>query len=407
MKVLTSILIFLTFTGVAQNFHNDVRFFDDTVNKSFQFNSFGYYGSTVLDLHTSKLFYKGGHFSKSLKSESFVRLSDLNYFGGEYGFQMAFSNPLKPIYKDYGYYVNYEIKGAAGTSFNDELFKVIFEGNANYVGDSIKIGPLDMSSFQYKKIGFGLNKGDRIKMGIGLLGFDSWQKLKINEGYLLVDENVDSVNIYANGRLRSAQERQGPIGFGVGFDFEVIFPLQGLNDTVDNAKLVVGMKNLGLFVSNRQMITYEMDTTYSFSGFNLASISDFQSSIANTDQLKDSLVPKGDTNRIVDLLPFELYFYSPSKPGGRKLQLVYGFRYRYGVGAMPQVYAGGDWRPNNKTIISNYLHLGGYAKVQWGLSIKKAFGGFKMGISSNNLHGFFTKEAYSQSLGLTMSYVIK
>ena len=407
MRIVTFILILLVSNGFAQNFHNDVRFFDDTVHQSLQFNSFGYYGSTVLDIHTSKLFYKGGHFSESLKSESFERLTDLNYFGGEYGFQMAFNNPLKKIYKDYGYYVNYEIKGAAGVSFNDDLFKVIFEGNSNYIGDSIHIGPMEMSSFQYKKIGFGLNKNDRIKLGIGLLGFDAWQSAKLSSGYLMVDENVDSVNINAEGRLRSSQPSNGPIGFGVAFDFEVTMPLQGLNDTVDYAKLVIGMKNLGLFFSNKQMITYNVDTTYSFSGFNLTSISDFQSSLANTDNLKDSLVPKGDTNRIVDLLPFELYFFAPSRPGGRKLQLVYGFRYRYGVGAMPQVYAGGDWRPNNKTVISNYLHLGGYAKVQWGLSIKKAFGDFKIGVSSNNLHGFFTKEAYSQSLGLTMSYVIK
>ncbi len=408
MKLVTLILFLLSLNLLfAQNLHNDVKYFDDEKVASVQFNSFGHYGSTVMDLHTSRMFYQGGFFDENLKKESLNRLSDLNYFGGEYGFQMTYSNPLSTLFDDAGFYATYELAGSAGISFSDDLFKLIFQGNSGFVGDTANMGPMEISSFSYKKFGFGLNQDDRIKMGVGLMSFDSWQRASLKTGYMAVDDNIDSLTVGLDGRFRNGLNNGNPVGYGFGFDFEVIFPLGGKNDTLDQTKLVAGIKNLGLFFSNKGMTTYDLDTNYSFSGFNISSISDFQSSIIGTEALQDSLVPQGVEDRIVDLMPFELYFYSPSRPDGKKLQLVYGFRYRYGAAAMPQVYLGGDWRPNAKTIFSNYIHFGGYAMIQWGMSLKKSMGRFKIGLSSNNLHGFFTKEAYSQSLGLTMSYVIK
>lgn len=391
----------------AQNLHNDVRYYDDEKVASIQFNSFGYYGSSVLDIHTSKLFYQGGFFNDNLKNESLNRLTDLNYFGGEYGVSMTYNNPISTMFDDAGFYASYELGGSAGMSFSEDLFRVIFQGNTGFIGDTARLGPMEISNYQFKKIGFGLNQDDRIKFGIGLLSFDAWQKARVSSGNLAVDNDLDSVTLGLEGRFRNSATVNAPAGFGVGMDLEVTFPLDVKNDTIGSAKLIAGIKNVGLFISNKNMVTYDVDGNYSFSGFNISSISDFQSSVLSASELQDSLVPKGVTDRIVDLMPFELYFYSTSRPDGKKLQLVYGFRYRYATGSMPQAYIGGDWRPNEKTIFSNYLHVGGYALFQWGMSLKKSMGKVKIGLTTNNLHGFFTNEAYSQSLGLTMSYVIK
>jgi hypothetical protein len=360
-----------------------------------------------MDIHTSQLFYKGGFFNDNLKQESLNRLSSLNYFGGEYGVSMKYNNPLSTLFDDAGFYVSYEMGGSAGISFTEDMFKVIFQGNSEFIGDTAKLGPMEIDVYKFKKIAFGLNQNDRIKFGIGLLSFDTWQKAKINTGNLVLDENSDSITLDLDGRFRNSANLNSMAGFGVGIDLEVIFPLEGKNDSIDKTKLVAGIKNLGLFISGKNMISYDLNQAYSFSGFDISSISDFQSSILSTTELQDSLVPTGVVDRIVDLMPFELYFYAPSRPDGKKLQLVYGFRYRYASGSLPQAYIGGDWRPNEKTIFSNYLHVGGYAMFQWGMSLKKSFGKVRVGLTTNNLHGFFTKEAYSQSLGLTMSYVIK
>lgn len=408
MRGIVGVILFLIGCNVyGQNLQNDVRYFDDEKQATINFNGFGHFGSSVMDLHTSKMFYQGGFFNDKLKQESFSRLRSENFFGGEYGFKMEYNNPTSDLFDDAGFYATVETGGSAGISFSDDLFRVVFQGNSSFVGDTARLGPMEIANYQFKKIGFGLNQDDRIKFGVGALVFDQWQKAKLNTGDLAMDSNLDSITLGLDGRFRNPTNMNVPAGFGVGVDFEVVFPLGGKQDTVDRTKLVVGIKNLGMFISNNTMGTYELDSTYSYSGFNVTSLSDFQSSIIGTDQFQDSLVPKAVQDRIVDLMPFELYFYSTSRIDGRKLQLVYGFRYRYASAAMPQVYVGGDWRPNQKTIFSNYLHFGGYAMIQWGMSLKKAMGNFKVGLSTNNLHGFFTKEAYSQSLGLTMSYVIK
>lgn len=408
MRVALGVILFLVACQLySQNLQNDVKYFDDEQHVTINFNSFGHFGSSVMDLHTSNLFYQGGFFNDNLKQESLNRLRDVNVFGGEYGFRMEYNNSLNHLFDSIGFYATLETGVSAGISFSEDLFRVVFQGNSSFVEDTAGLGPMEIANYQFNKIGFGLNKNDRIKLGIGLLTFDQWQKATLNTGNLALDQNLDSITLSMDGRFRNSANVNTPAGFGVGIDFEVVFPLGGKQDTVDNSKLVAGIRNLGLFVSNKSMATYDLDTTYSYSGFNISSISEFQSSILGTNQIQDSLTPKATVDRIVDLMPFELYFYATSRPDGKKFQLVYGFRYRYASAAMPQVYVGGDWRPNATTIFSNYLHFGGYAMIQWGMSLKKAMGNFKIGLASNNLHGFFTKEAYSQSLGLTMSYVIK
>ena len=89
------------------------------------------------------------------------------------------------------------------------------------------------------------------------------------------------------------------------------------------------------------------------------------------------------------------------------MQLVYGMRYRFRVGMIPQIYLGGDWRPSATTIITPFLCFGGYSYIKTGLSIRKEFGKVRVGVSVNNVPGFLTKEAYQRSLSMSISYAIK
>ena len=65
-----------------------------------------------------------------------------------------------------------------------------------------------------------------------------------------------------------------------------------------------------------------------------------------------------------------------------------------------------DLRTKKQSIFSTYLNFGGFTRFQWGMSWRKDWGKFQMGIVTNNLVGFITREAYGQSLGLTLNYRI-
>lgn len=405
MKSLFIIIsFFLSIALPAQILNADVRHFDDEEKMTLDFSSYGFFGSNVMDIRTSRLFVKGGFFDENLKQESLNRLNSVNFFGGGYGGKITFNNPLSTLFKGNGYYASFEMDGSAGLTFNDNLFKLIFQGNKDFIGDSAGILPLEISSFAYKKIGFGYNANNKLKVGVGLLAFDSWQKGRMDRGFLYTAADVSEMELLTSGIFRNGTSANGmPVGYGIGIDAEVLIPL----DSNNKVKLIAGISNLGVFMSNSSMVTYNMNSRFQFDGFNLNSLADFQNSFVNPTQYADSIIPQGDTGVVFDMLPFEIYFYAPSRIDGKKLQLTYGFRYRAGIGAMPNVYAGVDWRPNKKSIIINRLNYGGFGFFQWSFAILKSYDNFKIGLSTNNLHGFFTKEAYNQSLGITMSYAIK
>lgn len=407
MRVILVILlvVFVSQIKLAQTLGNDVRFFDDRVSRSVYFGGYGYFGSAVFDNQTINLFNKGGFFDNDLKDQSLKRLGGQNILGGEYGFQLAYSDPCTQVIKNYGFYVNYSVDGGTGINFSSDLFKLVFVGNQDFVGDSAVLSGTEMSLYQYKKIGFGLTDNERMKIGLSLLTFSNYAYGTISNGQLIIDENLDSMSLRLHSKFNYAKStsNSGPIGYGIGADFESSIPYN--EDTLGIPRMVFGVRNLGLFFSTKSMSRYQVDSTYSYKGFEVNSLSGFQESLFVPAEIKDSLLPQNDTGRIFRALPFEIYFYSVSNPNGKKLQLVYGMRYRYGVQMIPMVYIGGDWRPNKNTIISGFLNFGGYSFVKTGLSIRKQFNHLKIGLNFNNLPGFLTKEAYNRSLALSMNYV--
>ena len=74
--------------------------------------------------------------------------------------------------------------------------------------------------------------------------------------------------------------------------------------------IIIGIKNIGIYVSQKNSILTTVDTTYNYSGFNVSSISSFGNSIINQQELTDSIRLISDTTQFVGLLPFEIYLFS-------------------------------------------------------------------------------------------------
>ena len=395
--------------GQSLGYH--VTSFDNQVQHKVELDGYGTYGSNVMDLETMQLFYRGGYFDQDLKSESVNRLGVKNLLGAEYGFQLGYENPSIASLDSLGLYVSYGISGAAGVTFTHDLFNLVFVGNQQFVGDSAFFSGTEFSSFSYRKIGVGilkLNKDGVHKIGLSLISFGNYSYGIVDRGMYQADANSDTLELRLSGSwMTDSKANHGsPVGYGIGFDYEAkLLPVQ--SDSLSAPMLICGVRNLGVFFSTKSMNTLSLDTSIVFSGLEVNNISDFSSDLFEPSLSGDSLLPAMKQERKFRVLPFELYFYAPSDPNGKKMQLVYGMRYRHGVSMIPQIYFGGDWRPNPKTIISPYLSFGGYSYFKTGLAIRKEFGNTRIGLVFNNVPGFLTQEAYQQSIAISMSYGIK
>lgn len=415
-KLISLLFVFvfgITNTTFSQNLGNEARFMKewDTIAAQINTSSYFNYGSTFLDRNMIDILRFGGFINDGLKKETLNRINTNNLIGGEYRSSWSFQDPGIYLIGRFGYYVNLEVGGLVGVNAARDFVPFVLKGNAPFVGDSAHIAPSEYTLYNYQKIGFGLNKHNRLKVGLSLMNFNQYEYGKIENGYVAVNDSFSSMQLSLKGNYERGDTSKNNYlsskGIGIGIDLEAVIPLKFIDSLGANIpNFVIGARNIGVFISSKNAMNYNLNTNYTFQGFEINSLQNFESSLFNLNAIQDSLTPNFETGRIVRLLPFELYFYSQSHSNGKRIQPIYGFRYINRSIANALGYIGIDWRTKKQSILSTYVNFGGFNRFQWGISWRKDWGKLQMGIVTNNVIGFISREAYGQSLGLTLNYRI-
>lgn len=401
------LLSFLTsICGWSQLMLNDPSLLEEFPEKSIIYSGFGYYGSTALDNETTSLFNNGGFYSPSLKLETQKRLRNYNYLGAEYSNKLEYTDSGSELIAGMGHYVNIESAGSQGLIFSKDLFNIIFEGNGNYVGDTAWLSRTEYSGYGYQKIGFGIANKGKFKAGLGILNFTNYRSGILDKSYLYTSPAADSIFLEAEGRFKNGTGSS--TGIGIGIDFEIVSNLLSTDSIVSSSRgFVLGARNLGVYIGNSNTQHYRMDTSYSFTGFEVNSLTDIQAELFASEKLTDTLLPNAESKRHFELLPAEVYFYSPADPIGKKLQVIYGFRYRIKSATQAMVTFGINYRASEQLQLNTYLIGGGFNYVQWGVSLDKKFNQVNLGLGFNNMIGLLSKEGYGKSASLTLKYTFK
>jgi hypothetical protein len=386
----------------------------DTTSATLTMNTFGHYGSTFLSGQMMNILRYGGFIDEDLKRETINRLNkgnQLGILGGEYRSSWEFSDPAARLLNKYGYYVTGEVGGLAGVYAARDLVPFMLNGNAQYVGDTAYFAPTEMASYSYQKIGIGINQNNRLKVGLSLMNFSQFSYGRIENGYIAVPDSFNQMSVTLRGGYVSQDTATRSFfnraGIGLGIDMEVKIPLRP-TDSISDQKtphFVVGFKNLGAYFSNERTNNYTVRSNYTFNGFEVNSLQQFESSIFSLNSTIDSLRPAVSTGRMVEILPFELYFFMPTLSEGKRIQPVAGFRYINRSVLRAMAYLGAEWKSkNNQLFVSSYFTAGGFTRFQWGMSWRYDFASFQIGLVSNNLLGWFTEAALGRSVGVSLMY---
>jgi hypothetical protein len=421
MKRIIPVIVFVFFlmlyrSGNAQNLGFDAKKNQewDTTSITLSMSSFGHYGSTFLDGKMVEIFRFGGLIDDPLKQETINRLNkgnQLGIAGGEYRSTWEFQDPTPRLHNKYGYYLTGEVGGLSGAFLAKDLVSFILNGNAQYVGDTAFFAPTEMVNYAYQKFGFGINQSNRLKIGLSILNFSNYGFGRIENGYLAVPDSFDQLTLVLRGSYVSRDSAMvsffNRAGVGLGLDMEVRIPLHPSDSILDQKTphFVVGFKNLGAYFSNKHTHSYDVRTNYTFEGFEVNNLQQFESSLFTLNNTIDSLRPIAEIGRRTELLPFELYFFMPSLSEGKRVQPIAGFRYVNRSVLRALGYIGAEWRSREgKMLISSYLTAGGFTRFQWGLSFRHDFGAVQLGLVTNNVLGWMTKEAYGKSFGISLNY---
>ena len=388
---------------------NQVFDYADTNSMVLNIYGNGNYGSSIFNNEFIDIFRLGGFIDNDMKDGALSNSKRINFLGGEGSFGISFSDPIHKLFGNWGYYIDISSNKSAGLQFTDDLYELAFYGNKGTAGDTSYIGQTGFHTRSFKKFAGGIDN-NKLKIGLSFLSFSNYNQGLVQNGYTYTDSLGSNISLDINGSQFQSNNLLKQVGSGFSLDFEYRLSQELLSKDSSHSKattVIIGIKNVGIYVSRKNTVLTEVDTTYNYNGFEVSSISDFGNSIINQQELTDSVRIISDTTRIVGMLPFELYFYKPPTYL-KKWEIIYGFRYKIQSSYRAYLYLGGNLHLANDMNISSYLGYGGYSKLQFGLAINKRFkNNLLFEINSNNLLGVFSKKQYGKAAGVSLKYNFK
>jgi hypothetical protein len=209
----------------------------------------------------------------NLRNEISKKLKSENYFGIE----MVNNLRIWPVFDFKLGGTNYGLGITLGNTyeqkiyFTDDFFKLMYEGNVPFAGKTAQIAPLDYRALSYQEAGLNLvsRATGQFNFGIGLsyIKGNNFYELNASKGTLFTSDDGDSIHADINLSYKSSdpsrKEAKSFNGSGSGFS---AFGNYNLNS---KSSFYIALDELGFIFWNNKSVYFNMDTSGSFTGFDI------------------------------------------------------------------------------------------------------------------------------------------
>ena len=379
-----------------------------------------YQGQGLSNEFMNKLIF-GGYIDDQLKDQTEQKL--LN-FGNRLA--IGFSSGIKCYIEtdsllknpNWNYALNADYIELNSSSYSKDLFHVIFSGNADRIGQNMELGPSFMNRVVFQKLGLNLaHKSNNCEFGVSFIKGQSHLALAANKMTLHTESDLSAISLETNTNIQSANKRGNNIGAlnGLGFalNFTYSHPIKVNNHsssslsketvaTKEIGTITFQMDNVGTVAWNNYPNTYQIDTTYSYAGYEVDNLFDTENANwLNKNVLSDSLLPQPEVSNYWTLLPAVFNIVYVSKlTAAHPLGSVAGARYQINANMKPMVYGGVNIRLHRKLNTSVIGIVGGYGTITAGMRINYSSKLISAFASCNNMIGLFSKKGYGKNINL-------
>lgn len=256
--------------------------------------------------------------------------------------------------------------------FTRDIFKLAFQGNAQYAGQNAAVGPSTLKEWNYASLFVGIQKVVCKELIVGArlsfikAGF--YRETTMGKGNLYTDPNGDYVELSAPFHWYSQKRPDNPFaannGWGAGVD---LYAQRFFKKSI----LMFELRDLGA-VNWRNMDTYTGDKTYRYEGQNIGDIlapgNSYISSVALDSVAKELGIEKVVQNKTT-MLPAKLqlsYLRKFKKRWAGRIDIDYMFLKGY----LPRAKVSAYYALTPQLFLVPSAIMGGYGQpnVQLGLS---------------------------------------
>ena len=392
---------------------------------------------------TNELYYKalnGSFIETETKDRVNKRLSEFNKAGLDLNYGMFFSQRIDSLFgkerKGFHYFIKIANREHANMVFTEDLFKVAMYGNAQFAGDTAKMGSSEFNLLRYQQIEVGIInsfKGSG-KYGIGLsfIKGEQFYNSLISRANLYTSQSGDHVDLDLKYSITQSDTSyhgyDAMHGWGMSVDLFYqmsynIFQSVSVdedpshpsassgsgsgqeNETDWTGYLRIEVSDLGFIRWNDKTVQEKIDTMYQFDGLEIQNILQLSDSIFDpiVDSLKQIYQPKYSQKAYTTVLPtlFHLSVYQENSSG---FYISLGTVFRIFANYSPFIYLKAGHTLKEKFRLGGSLEFGGYGKINLGFQAQADVGGFKIGLGTHSLDGFiFPKRTGRNSVYLSVA----
>ena len=354
----------------------------------------------------TRYFIRGGEIPEDVRQSSFDNHSSRNRVGAVVQPEFTYINyNVKPFKsKKWGIQVKAGMNVVASGRYTKGLFGLAFLGNDQFLGTTVDLSNSNFSLYGGHKLGFGIiDAKTKSSVTLSIHGITSYSNGHLDSANFYQSADGYDALINLSGSFETTSRSTFYKGLGVGVDADIILPIEMAGKT---SFLQFQIQNLGIGFLTDDRITYSMDTSIHYSGFQISDLIGDNALLKEDKDVLDAIGLHRDTVASKPIaLPFSVQVGKiVDEHKTQLLQAFFGARAIYQKGAIPLIYAGMQIRATDYLRFGMSGAYGGFAKFRIGIYCNAVFPKFNLGISTTNLIGLVSKSGLGQAYSLHLNY---
>ena len=366
------------------------------------------YFSSSIEKDIISKFYRGGFISSEMKNRSYDKHQGVNRFGGLAQGDIEYRNYNLKFFKKKNWGI--VVKGGYGSIgsalYSKDAFGMLMYGNEQYRGETIDLSGSNMTFVSYQKIGFGfIDPESKSNVSLNFYNISDRFYGHFRNVEITQDALGDTLDIVLKGEFNSKQNKKFNQGFGIGFDLDFTLPISYGNEKT--AFIQFQMENVGFGYLYEKQKAYNVDTSFSFAGFQLSDLIGDEAIFTDSTNVLDTLGVRSTEKTKTFMLPGFIQIGKIIDAASvKKIQSFYGLRLYPTLIYSPFIYAGIDYHPAKWLNVGASVSYGGFGKLKGGLYSSLKFSNYSIGVGTENIYGFLSKRAMGESILIKLRWAI-
>ena len=369
-------------------------------------NGGGSFRSNALDNLFMRKLVLGGTIGKDIKKNVEGTLRDVNRAGGsgQAGVQAYLFDSFGKK-ANWGWTVGASAHVDMGLTFPEDLYRIVFEGNAEFAGQEMQFDRLRSEYMLWEKISVGLfDKRTMSEVSLSLVGGSDFYRAEVDRASLYTSQLGDTLVLdYAGDFMLSAPDGSFPAikGVGAALDARINLPMAD-----EKGFIRIQVANLGFVNWNSGTEHYQADSTWTFQGIEVNDL--VGEDILNVDipTFEDSLSYTQTAGSALTMLPGTIGL-SVVRMQTNTDYLEFGVQVKTTGMSHPLVYGSYHYLLDKSTSVFGRVSVGGYGRLRVGAGVEKYWRDWYVSVQTGDLPGLILNDLKGRGAWFTLGRFMK